>query len=83
MATRTQIDRTIHGLLDQRGEGKTICPSEVARALGDENWRDLMDPVREAAFALADSGQLEVTQHGKAIDGRTAKGPIRLRRREK
>jgi hypothetical protein len=58
----------------------TICPSEVARALWPEGWRGRMGEVREAAFALADRGELEVTQRGEVVDGRAARGPIRLRR---
>ena len=38
-----------------------------------------MDPVREEAFAMVDEGMLEVTQKGEVVDGRTARGPIRLR----
>ncbi len=76
--TADEIDRTIEGLLAQRDAGRTICPSEAARALA-EDWRPLMDPVRERAYALADAGRLEVTQGGRVVDGRAAKGPIRLR----
>jgi hypothetical protein len=33
--------RAILDLLEQRGEGKTICPSEAARVLGgDDGFRD-------------------------------------------
>jgi hypothetical protein len=74
-----EIERTIDGLLDARSEGRTICPSEAARAL-DADWRELMDTVREQAFAMADAGRLEVTQGGEVVDGRAARGPIRLRR---
>ncbi len=75
-----EIERTIEGLLDARAEGRTICPSEAARAL-DDDGRPLMDEVRERAFAMADDGRLEVTQGGEVVDGRAARGPIRLRRR--
>jgi hypothetical protein len=76
---RDEIERTIDGLLDQRDEGRTICPSEAARALA-EDWRPLMQPVRDVAYAMADDGRLEVTQKGEVVDGRTARGAIRLRR---
>jgi hypothetical protein len=72
-------EAAIERLLAERGRGKTICPSEAARALA-EDWRPLMPQVREAAFAMADAGRLEVTQAGRVVDGRTARGPIRLRR---
>ncbi len=77
------IARAIGDLLDQRAEGKTICPSEAARAVfGDDAFRPHMDDVRAVAFDLVDRGELEVTQKGEVVDGRTARGPIRLRRVE-
>jgi hypothetical protein len=74
-----EIERTIDALLDRRADGRTICPSEAARALAAD-WRPLMEPVRQAAYAMADDGRLEVTQRGEVVDGRTARGAIRLRR---
>ena len=73
-----EIERAILALLERRAEGKTICPSEAARALA-EDWRPLMQPVRDTAFAMADDGRLEITQSGRVVDGRTARGAIRLR----
>lgn len=76
------IRAAILGLLDERGPDKTACPSETARALASgDDFRPLMDDVRRVAFALADAGELDVTQKGETVDGRTARGPIRLRRR--
>ena len=72
------VEAKILELLARRDEGKTICPSDAARALA-EDWRPLMQPVRETAFAMADDGRLEVTQAGRVVDGRTARGAIRLR----
>ena len=69
----------ILALLDERAEGATICPSEVARALA-EDWRPLMDEVRAAAAGLVTQGKVEVTQGGEVVDLATARGPIRLRR---
>ena len=62
-----------------RGPDKTICPSEVARALGSENWRLLMEQVRTVGLELHDEGKIAVTQKGHSVDPRTAKGPIRYR----
>ena len=74
------IRASILGLLADRAAGRTICPSETARALGgNDALRPLMDPVREEAFAMVDEGLLEVTQTGQVVDGRAARGPIRLR----
>lgn len=58
----------------------TICPSDVARAAAVD-WRPLMPRVRAVAAALADAGLVAVTQRGGPVDARTARGPIRLRRR--
>ena len=76
--TGAEIERAISGLLEQRDAGRTICPSEAARALA-EDWRPLMPRVRETAYAMADAGRLEITQSGEVVDGRTARGAIRLR----
>ena len=76
--TPEEIERTILELLARRADGATICPSEAARALSDD-FRPLMAPVRETAYAMADDGRLEVTQSGRVVDGRTARGAIRLR----
>jgi hypothetical protein len=75
-----EIETTILALLERRAAGKTICPSEAARAVfGDVAFRTHMNEVRAVAFALADRGVVEITQRGVAVDGRTARGPIRLR----
>jgi DNA-binding FadR family transcriptional regulator len=37
--------------------------------------------VREAARRLVAKGLIEITQGGHVVDGSTARGPIRLRRR--
>jgi hypothetical protein len=58
----------------------TICPSEAARAVGGDDWRDLMPAAREAAARLADRGEIEVTQRGERVDALAARGPIRLGR---
>lgn len=73
-----QLESTIIELLDARTG--TICPSEAARAVDAEGWRDLMEPARRAARRLVDAGQVEITQGGHVVDPSTAKGPIRIRR---
>ena len=77
-------EEAILSLLAQRGPGRTICPSEAARAVAGQHgdWRSLMDDVRAAAFVLADRGTVDVTRGGEIVDGRDARGPIRLRLRD-
>ncbi|MDT0186002.1 DUF3253 domain-containing protein [Microbacterium sp. ARD31] len=77
-----QLEDAILDLLARRAPTATICPSDAARAVGDESsWRDLMDPARAAAARLVESGDVEITQGGRVVDLATAKGPIRIRRR--
>ena len=74
------LEAAIASLLDVRARGATICPSEAARQVGGEQWRDLMDPARSAARRLVAQGRVEITQGGHVVDPSTAKGPIRIRR---
>ncbi len=74
------LERSIDGLLDQRRPGSTICPSEAARAVDPEGWRELMPAARAAAGRLAAAGDVEVTQGGTVVDVATARGPVRIRR---
>ncbi|WP_237213154.1 DUF3253 domain-containing protein [Falsiroseomonas oryziterrae] len=70
---------------EARGAGKSICPSEVARALApeEEAWRRLMGAVRAAAIRLARDGRIEVLRKGKAVDAESEiRGVIRLRVKE-
>ncbi len=73
-------EQAILALLDARAEGKTACPSEVARALAGagRSWRGLMPAVREAADRLAQRGAIVVTQRGVGVSALQARGPIRL-----
>ena len=76
-----QLEQTIDQLLGARRDGATICPSEAAREVGGDDWRDLMEPARRAARRMVAEGAIEITQGGRVVDPSTAKGPIRLRRR--
>lgn len=79
-AEADRAGEAILALLRERDEGKTICPSDAARRLaGEDDFRPLMDPVREAAARLADAGAIEVTQGGEPVRIEAARGPIRLR----
>ena len=57
---------------------RTVCPSEVARALSPDNWRPLMPRIREVAARLAEDGEIVATQRGVVVDAVDAHGPIRL-----
>lgn len=79
--TDTALEESIRGLLDHRAASATICPSEAAREVGGDDWRELMEPARRAARRLVAAGEVEILQRGRVVDPSTAKGPIRIRRR--
>ena len=74
-----RLEHTILDLLDKRARTSTICPSDAARAVDAEGWRDLMEPARQAVRRLVDQGTVQVTQGGKVVDPAGARGPIRIR----
>jgi hypothetical protein len=73
------MDDALMDLARRRGRHATFCPSELARQLAPEDWRPLMEPVREAARRLHAAGRLEILQGGHPVDPSRARGPIRLR----
>lgn len=79
-ALRSRLEATMRTLLRNR-EG-TICPSDAARVVGGDRWRDLMDVAREVAWAGAASGELVVTQKGEPVTPE-ATGPVRVARGER
>ena len=67
-------------LVDARGPDKSICPSEAARALG-EDWRSLLGDVRQAAVSLARAGRIDILRKGRSVDPDSVHGVVRLRLR--
>ena len=75
-----RLKAVILDLARQRGPAKSICPSDAARSVGGDDWRDLMDDARAAARDLARAGEVEITQKGEVLDpDATWRGPIRIR----
>ena len=68
----------IMDLLQVRGPGKTICPSELLNGADKQNPA-LMEQVRASARTLASRQLIEFTQQGKVVEPAAARGPIRLR----
>jgi hypothetical protein len=77
-APGSRYDATILAIAAERGEAKSFCPSEVARALA-EDWRPLLTHVRAAARRLAEAGRIDILRHGKPIEPAAIRGVIRLR----
>jgi hypothetical protein len=67
-------------LLSEAGDGKTVSPTDVARALtASPDWHLMMPLVRRAAIKLALAGQIVITRKGKPVDPNDFKGVYRLR----
>jgi hypothetical protein len=88
---REIILKHTHRLVSSRDYPKTVCPSEIARALSASelsalsapDWRSTMDDVRELVWELRGQGEVEVLQKGEVIDLESLsdiKGPIRVRK---
>lgn len=80
MKPEAEIAATILRLVEERGADKSICPSEVARAL-DPDWQRLMGPVRQAAIGLVLAGRIDILRKGKPVAPADVRGVIRLRLR--
>ncbi|MGB0694083.1 MAG: DUF3253 domain-containing protein [Rhodospirillaceae bacterium] len=83
--TPERLASLITELCEARGVGKTICPSEVARAAvrqedgTDGTWRPLMGAVRREAVRLAKDQRIAIYRKGKPLaDPEGVKGVIRL-----
>lgn len=73
------IETAILSLVTARGPDKSICPTEAARALG-EDWRPKLGPVRTTAIRMAKEGRLTILRKGKPVtDFAELRGVIRLR----
>jgi hypothetical protein len=75
-------------LVEQRGPGKSICPSEVARSFAEARrkptdppdlWRKYLPAVRQQAKNLARQGRISILRKGKPVDPTVpVKGVVRL-----
>ena len=74
---QSRIEASIRALLRHR-EGSTICPSDAARVVGGEQWRERMPCAREIAYRMAREGIVRVQQRGLDVEPGDVRGPIRL-----
>lgn len=75
------IRETLLALAVSRGADKTFCPSDAARLIGGphpDGWGPLMQPIRNAAVALALDSQLIIYRKGRPVDPMDFKGVYRL-----
>ena len=79
MQGETDILATILSIAKQRGSEKSTCPSEIARLLFPEEWREHMKNIMDVAIDLHNQGKVVITQKGIPIDVNHIKGPVRIK----
>lgn len=79
MAKNPDIKQAILSAANERGAFKTTCPSEIARTLFPDDWRNHMSEIRDAAIDLQNQGKVIILQKGLPIGTGPIKGPIRIR----
>ncbi|MGL4230752.1 MAG: DUF3253 domain-containing protein [Casimicrobium sp.] len=78
------VRHTIVTMCEARGLERSLCPSEIARAIWPYGWREHMHEVRAAALALAHEGVIDITQRGERRDpAKDIRGAIRYRLKTK
>jgi len=76
-----ELEAVMLALLNERGPGKTIGPSDVAQAIGGnqpEGWGPLMQLVRRAAVRLMKEGRIVILRKGRPVDPDDFRGTYRL-----
>ena len=79
------MDDLILGLCEGAGAGKTICPTDAAKAFADargeadsDAWQRWLTEVRRVAVRLADHGAIVIYRKGKPADPHDFRGVYRL-----
>ena len=81
MSQTDDLESAILRLAAERGAGRTICPSEAARAIGGDHpdgWGPLMQPIRRIAVRLMKEGRIVITRKGRPVDPDDFRGVYRL-----
>ena len=78
-APANPVRTAILSLVEARGPGKTICPTDAAKEVSKAQWRKVLVDVRAEAVRLAKSGEISIYRKGKPVpDPDTFKGVYRL-----
>jgi len=74
----THVSLEILRQTEAAGPARSVCPTDIARALAND-WHSQLSAVRRAAVRLAEAGKIDILRKGKPVPAATAKGVIRLR----
>lgn len=79
--SREALRATILDLLESPEAGKSISPTEAARALAgadERQWSRLMKPLRSVAIEMAKAGELVILRKARPVDPSDFRGVYRL-----
>ena len=83
-STDRQLETAIMGVLDTQATSDGISiqalTAELKTIPADHQPQHLVPATKNAVRRLANSGSLEVRQHGRRVDPSTTKGPFTIRR---
>ena len=80
-ASPEEIEAAMLSLAEARGPGKTLGPTDIARALGGDHpdgWGPLMQPIRRAAIRLMKQGRVVIVRKGRPVDPDDFRGVYRI-----
>jgi hypothetical protein len=80
-STPEQLEATMLALVTERGVGRNLDPTEIARAVGGsqpDEWGPLMQAVRQTAVRLMKEGRIVILRKGRPVDPDDFKGIYRL-----
>jgi hypothetical protein len=77
------IEDLVLRLARERGAGRTICPTEAAKAAAEQrgtpdDWRGKLNAVKAAATRVALRGGVAIYRKGKPVDPNDFKGIYRI-----
>ncbi|RDI61086.1 DUF3253 domain-containing protein [Microvirga subterranea] len=79
--TPEEIETAMLALVTERGAGKNLDPTEVARVVGGDKpdeWGPLMGLVRQVAVRLMKQGRIVILRKGRPADPDDFRGIYRL-----
>lgn len=82
-AAPSPLAEALLAALTRHGPGTTLSAPELAQEIAPQlasgsDWHALIVPIRHAAVALAQAGQLVIYRKGKPVDPSDFKGVYRL-----
>lgn len=72
-------DAAVRALLRHRAPTSSICPSDVAKVVQFDHWRDILASVRRSVEELAERQEVVITRGDRVVSSFEG-GPVRLRR---